>query len=401
MLNKTIDLNAALWRTTLILLPATIVFAIIDQYPFIIEKFSRGQILGRDFYNFWFAGKLILTERIGDIYSSEQFGQAVTKELGPEAGLHLFPYPPPSFLAIASFAKIPYYLALILYSLLGLTAFTLAIGLPKLKHQLLVLTLLTPATFLNIILGQNGLLSAALLIGGLRLSGNAPLLSGLLLGLLIYKPQIAILVPALLFFNRRWLTLASAATTVILLTVVTVIIWGLDPWIDYFKQAVPFQRLTLEHGQGMMQIMKVSVFSCLRLLGFSVTESYIMHFLVAIISIAITLSYFLIHSRNDRNLNTDIIIVMIASILLTPYLHIYDLATLSGALILLANQNPNYQPNIFVVFLLSMLSSLPIAALITNFFLIPVTPIILIASLLVLTLADKEKIFAKHKISNF
>ena len=46
-------------------------------------------------------------------------------------------------------------------------------------------------TFANFVHGQNGFLSAALLGGGLLLLENSPLMGGILLGLLSYKPHLA------------------------------------------------------------------------------------------------------------------------------------------------------------------------------------------------------------------
>ena len=70
-----------------------------------------------------------------------------------------------------------------------------------------------PAFLVNAGHGQNGFLSAALIGGGALCSTSAPLLAGLCLGALVYKPQLAVMIPIALIAARRWTTLAAAAAS--------------------------------------------------------------------------------------------------------------------------------------------------------------------------------------------
>ena len=71
--------------------------------------------------------------------------------------------------------------------------------------------LAAPAVFINAVGGQNGTWTAALFGGGLSLLERRPLLAGGLLGLLIYKPQLALLIPVALLAGRHWRAFAAAA----------------------------------------------------------------------------------------------------------------------------------------------------------------------------------------------
>ena len=73
-----------------------------------------------------------------------------------------------------------------------------------------------------------------------------------MLGLLIYKPQLGLLLPIILLLERRWLTIASAAATVALLFVVTAMLFGWDVWIQYWHKIVPQQMWLTENAGGLV-----------------------------------------------------------------------------------------------------------------------------------------------------
>ncbi len=60
------------------------------------------------------------------------------------------------------------------------------------------------AVFINAVGGQNSTWTAALSGSGLSLLERRPLLAGGLLGLLIYKPQLGLLIPVALLAGRHW-----------------------------------------------------------------------------------------------------------------------------------------------------------------------------------------------------
>lgn len=53
---------------------------------------------------------------------------------------------------------------------------------------------LAPVTIITLLYGQNGLLVSALVVGGMRLMGQRPIVGGVLLGLATIKPQISVLI---------------------------------------------------------------------------------------------------------------------------------------------------------------------------------------------------------------
>jgi hypothetical protein len=95
-------------------------------------------------------------------------------------------------------------------------------------------TLLCPAAAINVIDGQNVFLVAALIVGGIGLMASRPVLAGLLLGLLTFKPQFCILVPLALIAAGQWRTFFAAGASALATVAVSSLIFGWDLWLRWF-----------------------------------------------------------------------------------------------------------------------------------------------------------------------
>jgi Glycosyltransferase family 87 len=74
--------------------------------------------------------------------------------------------------------------------------------------------------------GQNGLLTAVILIGGLVAITRQPRLAGCILALLSFKPQFCLALPIFLIIERRTHTIAASAVTFCLLMAFSTGLWG-------------------------------------------------------------------------------------------------------------------------------------------------------------------------------
>ncbi|MBV8393830.1 MAG: DUF2029 domain-containing protein [Alphaproteobacteria bacterium] len=95
----------------------------------------------------------------------------------------------------------------------------------------------SPAAVWTILAGQNTFLSVALFYGGWHALERSPALGGILLGLLAYKPQIWVLVPVALLAAKQWRALAWTIGTVIVLSLVSLGIFGPGFWLGFFDAA--------------------------------------------------------------------------------------------------------------------------------------------------------------------
>jgi hypothetical protein len=195
---------------------------------------------------------------------------------------------------------------------------------PRWETPLLVVA--APVTLVCVTHGQNGFLTALLLGGGLALLERKPVLAGLLLGCLIYKPQFALIVPPLLLLTRNWRAIAGAFASAILLTSLTLVIWGW-PVYQAFLESIPLSRaLVVEQGApGWYKI--VSPFAAMRMWGGSVALAYVAQ--SAVSATALAAVAFLSFRDNIALRNAA---VTAAALVSTPYALDYDLVVLGLAL---------------------------------------------------------------------
>ncbi|MFA5121437.1 glycosyltransferase family 87 protein [Zavarzinia sp.] len=380
MLDRQQSLDRSLVRIAWVMLPVTVMLAALDQWPYLTERFSRGQVVGRDAYAFWAAARLALEGRLSEIYDHAAFQQAVAAMLGPGTGLHVFPYPPPALALLLPFGAMPYPLALALWSLAGPLAFVAAVAAPDFRRLPVMLALAAPLTLANVVLGQNGLFGAALTIGGLRLALHRPVVAGGLVGLLVFKPMLGLFLPLALLFDRRWTAFLTAGATVIGLCLLSLALFGEGLWLAYLHDGVPFQRDLLEHGTGIAQAMKLTGFMAARTLGYGVEASYAVQGVFSLAA-AVLVAVGLWRRRGGRGFDgRDVLILALGTAAALPYLHFYDLATIAGGQILLATRRDGGRPAPAGARLQVLLWALPLAGMILNVNGIPVAaPLLLLA----------------------
>ena len=228
---------------------------------------------GRDFVNLWSAGRLIGEGRTLEVFDPRAFMAAHHRLFSPRLPFHFWSYPPPALLLAAPFALAPGYFA-------GLIAWTAAglLALAPAGHAALTrpdggrswaevaLLALCPAVAVNIGLGQNGALTAALLLGGLALADARPVTAGALLGLLVFKPQVAVLLPVMVLAGRRWRLMAGAVASALLVLALATAVFGLESWRAFFAGSAPMQSQMLREGRGPFIAMMASAFMGGRLL---------------------------------------------------------------------------------------------------------------------------------------
>ena len=149
----------------------------------------------------------------------------------------------------------------------GLVLYLLASWTGGVSPKDMLLLALAPGVFINAFFGQNGFLTAALLIGGLADLDRRPVASGVLFGILTIKPQL--LLPVLLMMTGRWRVIAAALATMLALAVLTTFWFGPDVWLDYLHKVGPQQQALLTHTRGTLLLMVSSAFVNARLIGLS------------------------------------------------------------------------------------------------------------------------------------
>lgn len=320
-----------------ILTPCLIILVARDQWPFLAGELSRGQPIGRDAFILWTAARLFLEGRTTEIYDPAAFTSAQESLLGAEIdALALFFYPPSGLLIVSPLGFLPYPAAAFVWILVSHAAFVIAISAPRFELRRLLFSALAPMALLNLAAGQTGVLCAALLIGGLRLTKTHPVVAGALIGLLSFKPILGVLIPIILLARGQWQTFVSATLVTLGLALLPALVLGFDIWARFLTDAVEAQRLVMHHASGLGVWMIPSAFNGARILGLGLESSYVVHLAFVLMTLAL-LAFHLHKTKGSTTIDVhDILIISVATALVSPYVHNYDLGIIEGALILVA-----------------------------------------------------------------
>jgi hypothetical protein len=287
-----------------------------------------GRPLGTDFSNVWTAGKMALEGRAADVWVWRHHFD-VQQALHGKAGVDVFGwhYPPPFLLVAAALATIPYVPALVVWQLATLVPFTWMMVRLVPRRETLLLTLAAPVTLVCLMHGHNGFLTALLLGGGLMLLDKRPFLAGVLLGCLVYKPQLALILPPLLLAGRNWRAVGGALVSTGLLVALTLALWGWPVW-QAFLDSLPLTRsVIIEQGvTGWHKIM--SPFAVIRMWGGGIALAYAVQALATLAAIVAVV--WIAWSKHVSELRNAL--VCAAVLVATPYVLDYDYVVLLPAL---------------------------------------------------------------------
>jgi arabinofuranan 3-O-arabinosyltransferase len=181
-----------------------------------------------------------------------------------------------------------------------------------------------PAVMWNMLVGQNGFLTAALIGFILLTLDTRPIVAGVLLGLLTYKPQFGILFPLVLAANGQWRVLAAASATAAVLVAASAAVFGLAAWSAFFTWLPATSEIILGDGRAGLNKLQ-SLFGVLRWLGAGTTTAFIAQgLLIAACALA------LVMITRDRRVPNEVKSAALATgaLLATPYLYMYDFPVL-------------------------------------------------------------------------
>ena len=164
-------------------------------------------------------------------------------------GNYPFAYPPSFLLVIWPLALLGRNASYVIWVLSTLACYLAVVGHGPWRRTIVLLVLLAPATALTVSAGQNGFLTAALMIGGCRLLDRRPVVAGILFGLLSCKPQLGVLIPVALLAARQWRAIAAAAATVLASVVASAAAFGWTMWAHWISALVGLFHLVGKQTQ--------------------------------------------------------------------------------------------------------------------------------------------------------
>ncbi len=230
-------------------------------------------------------------------------------------------YPPTFQLLLMPLGALPYVMAWLLWScaLYGLYAL-LAQRIAVAGQRWLVL--LAPGAAVNLLVGQNGLLSAVLIGGGVLLLRSRPIIAGAVLGLMTYKPHFAVLIPFVLLCGREWRALGAAIASGAGLALLAAAVLGVDPWFAFAHKALEPSSIFSSSSSDWRSIPSVMIMA--RSLGGGPGLNSALHWSVA--AAAAVGALWVWRKTGDARLRMAALAT--ATLLVTPYLRVYDLVLL-------------------------------------------------------------------------
>jgi arabinofuranan 3-O-arabinosyltransferase len=196
-----------------------------------------GVPLYSDFVPAWVAGVQALHGNVAPLYDPVRFVALQAALVGPRQHIfHLWSYPPTFFFLLAPFGLLRYFDALWCWEAATLIGCLAVVCLIVRRMAAIALVLASPFTAANVYFGQNGFLTAALLGAALYFLERRPVLAGIFIGGLTYKPQWGLLIPVALFAGKEWRALVSAAATTLVLAGASALAFGVSAWTELPRQ---------------------------------------------------------------------------------------------------------------------------------------------------------------------
>ncbi len=341
--------------------------------------YPDGTPAGGDFINLWSAGRLVLEGRMEEIYRPDAFMAFQFSFIGAPIGHRIWAYPPHSLFLAVPFALLDYYLSLLVWSAAGLVV--LGLGCRRLGMSVMetAIILLSPATVLCLYYGQTGNLTGGLLLLALSARQGRDLTAIGAAAILTIKPQMGFLLPFFWLSERRWTALIWTSSLVLIILALTVIWTGPTAWIDYVARTLAELSMLERHGTGPFMSMIPSIFMALRIVTGDGDLAIQLHLLVAIPIVVFVLWQLW---RLDDPLRRAAL-VLVSTVIVTPYMHNYDLNLLAiAALLALRRFPPGQRGEVPVALLVGLLLALPQLVTLFNHGGVPISPLLMLPLLL-------------------
>ena len=281
-----------------------------------------GTPLFYDFSVFHQAGVLADTGRAADAYDD---GKMISAEHAAFPGSRVrlpWNYPPTFQFLLMPLGALPYAAAWLIWSCVLYGCYAMLARRLVDNPGPLGFLLLAPGVAVNLFVGQNGILSVVLMGGGVLLLRSRPVLGGILLGMMAYKPQFAVLVPFVLLAGREWRALVAALIFQAALMSLSGMVLGMGPWLAFLHRIAEPAAVFSSSSSDWRTIPSVMIFA--RTLGLGAQASAICHWTIAAMAAAVAVWIW----WKTRDGPLRLAVLATATLLVTPYLRGYDMALL-------------------------------------------------------------------------
>ncbi len=303
----------------------------------------NGNLKGTDFLHFYTLGSLAIEHRGADLYDMNAQAALSARRVPQAAGIHYLPlYPPHVSLFFAPLALLPYPAALALwwgYSTLvyGICCYSVWLACPRLRDYgrlAAILAVAFPAFFHLIAWGQTSALAlACFTVMFFLLREQREFTAGLVLGCLIFKPQLGLAAAVIFVSLGAWRMLAGVVASAAVQLSAGVVYYGMEPLRRWFE--------LLRDIRAVMPLLEPKPYQthCLRTFWSMLIPwppfSLVLYVLSAIAVLGLTIACW--RKSPSAPLPLRCSALLVATVLVAPHLTVYDLVILAPAFLLLAD----------------------------------------------------------------
>lgn len=301
-----------------------------------------GNLKGTDFLHFYTLGSLAAAHRGADLYDMSAQAALAAQRVPQAAGLRYLPsYPPQVSILFAPLAHLSYPGALAVWWVLSAAIYAICVfavwrASPRLRGYGLTALLLAvgfPAFFHLIAWGQTSALALAIFTGAFfLLRARREFLAGLVLGCLVFKPQLGLAAALVFVAIGAWRLVAGAVLSGGLQLAVGISYYGVAPLRQWL--------LTMRSVRGLLPWLEPRLYQthCLRTFWtMLIPSSTVALALYAISAVCVVLFTISIWRQTSAPPGVRYSSLLLATVLIAPHLTVYDLVILAPAFLLTAD----------------------------------------------------------------
>jgi hypothetical protein len=298
---------------------------------------------GTDFLHLYTLGSLAIAHRGADLYNINVQAALAAQRVPEAAGIRYLPlYPPQVSVFFVPLAHLPYGWALFLWCgcsalVYGMCCYSVWRACPNLRYQrgtAVLLAVAFPAFFHLIAWGQTS--AAALACFTLMfflLRDRRDFLAGLVLGCLIFKPQLGLAAAIVFVSIGAWKTVVGAALSAVGQLSAGVLYYGTEPLRQWTRMLRNVRAVLPLLEPKLYQTHSLRTFWSMLVPWGSLALS--LYILSAAVVLGLTIACWKRSPAVPLPLRYSVL--LLASVLVAPHLTVYDLVILAPAFILLAD----------------------------------------------------------------
>ena len=301
----------------------------------------NGNFKGADFLHLYTLGSLAVTHRGSELYDEQSQALLLQHRVPEAAGIRYLPlYPPQVSILFAPLAFLSYGWALAVWwistgLIYGVCCYAIWQSCPALDDYgwtVALIALAFPAFFNLIAWGQTSALAlACFTLAFPLLRDQREFAAGLALGFLVFKPQLGLAAAIVFIIAGNWRIVAGGAVSAAGQLALGVVYYGIDPFLSWLR--------TLWHVPALLSDFEPRPYQthCLRTFWSMLVPWSGVSLGLYVISAVVVLAWTIAIWKGHLPFPLKYSALLLATVLVSPHLTVYDLVILAPAILLLAD----------------------------------------------------------------